>query len=858
MKRIIERLITIRKAIDSGRIDDAISLYENIGIYEDLELEISNDIIFTNSKILLELGEIDQALISIKLIITNINKIDSMELKFRYTVTYLDLLVYNGQIMEAENALGTSVELFQKMNKIEKNNVEIELATLNKCRGLIALEGGEYDLALGEFSTALVTWKKLILPKEEGIIHYNISRIHRLKNNDQLSISFLEKALDSFKSIEYYEGMERVLHSLHELSVQIGDQDSAFHYKNRLSDSQYKFQLKHCQIQSAKNKATFSSQIAQLNEERIELEQKIWSLEFKLNSVEVDTEKTMDETAKTMAYDELQSVRIEMQNLTDIYDTSQADLENARMKIMELENQIEMVKKTKQKIDPDEVVRLQERNKKFVNEITALTTTLEEEASLANRYRIQLNNLNDILDEVEAEKEDLSVKFKSQEKEGMNMDEQNKEVEELKARLKASYTDMKDLKISSQGKSDEIKVLNKHLEEYKNKLKLQTTSEDDVNMYKEKITNLNIFLDDKQKEINELNEKLSSSPDETISTSVDEDSKKVIKELENQVHNYKLQIINSENLNDEILEKESKIKSLNQQNINLQSKIDYIEKQSSEKVEAPVAAKIKTRLKELEDENVILKDRVEDITNQSLEMLETPDMSVLEDRVEELLNINKDLNSQIENLQGEKKQFSQLEDDIKQLKIKIIEKEEEAKSLSRRIDDFNSQISDKDAEITKLKSESAEEKIIEKEIPILPKMSKSKVIISSPSTVEEMRDLIVPTVRPSEVAKTREIERGPMVTRAETPAKPVGKVKHKSIQPSTTNLQEILDGSKLASIVYKILEDTPRIQLTFLAMRIGTSPAKCLEEIENLVKEGFLSVKRKSSDDTNPVILLNN
>ena len=141
-------------------------------------------------------------------------------------------------------------------------------------------------------------------------------------------------------------------------------------------------------------------------------------------------------------------------------------------------------------------------------------------------------------------------------------------------------------------------------------------------------------------------------------------------------------------------------------------------------------------------------------------------------------------------------------------------------------------------------------------MPIIPKTVKSKVVISPSSTVTEMQDRIVPTVRPSEIAKTREIERG-TVFKSEASQKSVGKVKHKSIQPSTTNLQEILDGSKLASIVYKILEDTPRIQLTFLAMRIGTSPVKCLEEIEYLVKEGFLSVKRKSSDDPNPMVLLN-
>jgi chromosome segregation ATPase len=543
--------------------------------------------------------------------------------------------------------------------------------------------------------------------------------------------------------------------------------------------------------------------------------------------------------------------------MVDLYDTSQVDLETANIKIIELKDQIEVIKKSKEKVDPDNVVKLEEKNRLYIKEITTLTTTLEEEASLANRYRIQVDNLNDLLDEVEAEKEELSVKLKAQEKEGVNMDENTKEVEELKTKIKASYTDMKELKISLQGKSDEIKVLNKHIEEYKNKLKLQTKSEDDVNMYKEKITNLNIFLDDKQKEINELNEKLNSIQDETTPIVTDESGKARIKELEGQVHNYKVQVINTENQNDEILEKESKIKSLNQQNINLQNKIDYLEKQSSEKVEAPVTTEIKDKITELEAENINLKKEIDEIKDQSIEKMVKPDTSEFEIKIKELETENIDLSAQINQIEMDQDLIIKLEKDNKQLNLDNLEKNEETTSLIRQIDNFKSQISKKDSELSELRLKVSQEKIITPEAPIIPKTSKSKVIIKTSSTVEDLKDRIVPTVRPSEIAKTQSIERGPMIPQSDTSQKPVGRVKHKSIQPSTTNLQEILDGSKLASIVYKILEDTPRIQLTFLAMRIGTSPAKCLEEMEYLIKEGFLSVKRKSSDDTNPMILLN-
>ena len=53
-------------------------------------------------------------------------------------------------------------------------------------------------------------------------------------------------------------------------------------------------------------------------------------------------------------------------------------------------------------------------------------------------------------------------------------------------------------------------------------------------------------------------------------------------------------------------------------------------------------------------------------------------------------------------------------------------------------------------------------------------------------------------------------------------------------------LEAIIASSKLADQIYSALERTPQgIQLRFLAMRMGTSPAKCMENISLFEKQNF-------------------
>ena len=71
---------------------------------------------------------------------------------------------------------------------------------------------------------------------------------------------------------------------------------------------------------------------------------------------------------------------------------------------------------------------------------------------------------------------------------------------------------------------------------------------------------------------------------------------------------------------------------------------------------------------------------------------------------------------------------------------------------------------------------------------------------------------------------------------------------------SKAKLQEIVDSSKLAQNIINILDGNPEIKLKFLAMQLGTSQKKCMEELNKLEEINYIMLEYSRPADKNPTI----
>ena len=149
----------ILNAIKSGNLHDAIALYETISYMDDLAFPEMSEVNYVNSQILLELGEVDSALYSMKPIIENINKLSNIIKKFEYATANASLLIYSGRMEDAMKALHQSKDIMDHMKEIDLKNSEETLAKYFNCQGLLLLERSETDESMREFDKALAIFK---------------------------------------------------------------------------------------------------------------------------------------------------------------------------------------------------------------------------------------------------------------------------------------------------------------------------------------------------------------------------------------------------------------------------------------------------------------------------------------------------------------------------------------------------------------------------------------------------------------------------------------------------------------------------------------------------------------------------
>lgn len=158
------------------------------------------------------------------------------------------------------------------------------------------------------------------------------------------------------------------------------------------------------------------------------------------------------------------------------------------------------------------------------------------------------------------------------------------------------------------------------------------------------------------------------------------------------------------------------------------------------------------------------------------------------------------------------------------------------KEFEDEIKEKEKQVEDERANVEKLKSENND---LKAEI--------HKVKQENTSLVKKYEDEI--SSLKSEIEKIQQMQ----------PQEPVAE--SKEIEPpkelkefSKAKLQEIVDSSKLAQNIINILDANPEIKLKFLAMQLGTSQKKCMEELNKLEEINYIILEYSRPADKNPTI----
>lgn len=819
----IEDTITVvRNFLRVGKINEALEnlqlIMESSDINERHELII--DIL--NIRILMELGQNEEASALVEASSYGL-KSDRFKPEFIEIQTIKAMLYFlSSKFDESELILAKTFAELEKFNESDQNLCGESNSELNNLRGLMQSNKGNWNNAYVEFQNALGYRKRLNHRKEMGMIYFNLANVYRYQEKFQQSISSLEEAIRTFKDVDYVEGLEAAYNTIKDVFTEYGELDTAYLYKQKLDDLSEKINFKNYVKEATILKNSQAREIERLNAEIIKNKQEVWSLKLELNSIHdakhdgesfsaqiVDKTKEELEEAKseiTVLRQENESLqtRIESQELkqsssddterklADSLDQIKTLTEHANHKTKEIENLNILVGKKKSELDEMQNV---------IDEYQGKVENLESESDSKNA-------------ELETLKEELLVKENTAGPSSTELQDAKVKIAELQIDLEDKEIEMKKLSEGKSGSadlSDELNVSKEKITELQTALddkevemkklledkSMSADLSDELNMSKEKIAELQTALDDKETEMKMQMKKETPSESDELKKAKEE-----ITQLQGELKEKEAQM--EENLNqmeityEEIGELKSRLKSKG-----TVSSVDKAPVSSDKETE-----EVQRELKISKLENEVLERKIKDI--------EAKHKVDLQNTIDEMKQVSQDLSK---SSMGD--QVESLNEEIKILKNDLQEKEMEIENSSSKSNELNNKFESMELEIQKLKREN--EKLLET----------SSKLDQYKAQIEELK-----SVRPS----TQKID----AAAASTPAR-------SSSAPPT--LQDYIESSKLAENIASIMENQDSLKLRFLAMQIGTSPAKCMAEIKVLREIGFVDLEYDSAGDSNPLIV---
>ena len=330
----------LNDSIHLGRTDLALQTIQEMDKLSDLEIsqKLNRDVV--KAKILLEVGDSEEALGILEQSITHPRLKEDIILFAKAKVVQVNAHVMFGDINKAKLIIEDLKRIFDKMSDNEKEQSEDVRADMAQTMGLIHNKQGELDLALDYYKQSLNICKKLNFRKEMGLLNFNIASIYKLQNNLDLGLTYFEQAGGLFREIEYYDAEATTLRNIEEIHRIKGDDDLAFVYKQKKENLSDKVKLRKLQLEASKVKNNLDRKLEKLNAENIELKQQMWSYKFEIESAESasDETKTLPSTMLQNTTEELETTKTELEKIRILYDGVKGSLSDVTSQKKELES----------------------------------------------------------------------------------------------------------------------------------------------------------------------------------------------------------------------------------------------------------------------------------------------------------------------------------------------------------------------------------------------------------------------------------------------------------------------------------------------------------------------------------------
>ncbi len=367
----------------------------------------------------------------------------------------------------------------------------------------------------------------------------------------------------------------------------------------------------------------------------------------------------------------------------------------------------------------------------------------------------------------------------------------------------------------------------------------------------------------------------------------------------------------TDEINQELADSLQKIESLNEQVNHKTKEIEtlnnLVDKQNSDSDEMKnVVDEYKSKIGELEGKHESANVEIENLKKELKEKQELPEPSVDQSELEAARKTIEDLKKELkekeiqtdENLKQMEVTFEELE--RAKLKIKELSSKPDQSEVAIEID--NKVLEEKETQIANLESEladihsvnkSLEKSLKEKDAKHLIDMQNLKTEIKVKTTSEsseesdkklnELKDQVSELENQMKVKETllensskQNEELGQKIESLELEVKKLKSDKKEALTQKTvevpvqapketivvsapmseeSSIQDLLDSSKLAETIASILNNQSQLKLRFLAMQIGTSPARIMDEVKQLRDVGFVDLQYDSAGDSNPLIV---
>lgn len=729
-------LIQAYKSYQLGKLNDVLYELRKFEEKPEKSKDLNIEIAILRAIILLDFGEVKEAQDLLEKVKKDALKYQKKEYLAAVNALLSTIFLRQGSLVQATEKIIEAQEITDSLSSSRKEEYLQLISFIDNVFGLIYQSQGNLEEALKYYNNSLKGSKKTAVVKDNGQTHYNIGVVLAAIGKNDIAFEHLQIAKSQFEKISYYEGLFAVYATQQQIYESLADSDAAFIVAQKKSELQEKLMLTNQIKEQIKKNFDVVAENALLYEKQMELEDRLWKLEFQLNSAELGQSTS-----------NLNTLTQNLENAVAENMMLQQELTKNKAKANNLANQLNSLQSES---SAEELTKFKEMVQKVNKQNQALTQKVENQDFI--------------------KKENVALKNKLQQLEAENL-QLTSQLNEM-GKSTADATEQETLNT----KFEQLIAENKTLEEEIQHLKQQyTAQEDELN------TKISVLIADKQNSTKHLQESLSTQNLQ----------KTKIAELEATMQ--ELQNATNISANTELMQLHAKIKELEAAKTEQDTAHDQIKKSELQ------------RIQKLEDEIV--------------------------SKESEIINLQK----QLETMRAIRDEKSALQKQLTTQELTNNELQERIAKLQQTIDNLT------------VENEALQQQFHAQELANDELQHETAKL---QKTIEALKD------KQSSVATTTTTPSNP--PSAGNPPSPQVQLPTNLKRNLEHNkpLDQVLASSKLAEIIYDIMKTQKQLTLRTLSMRIGTSPAKCLDELAEFEKNGYFTIIKSNDGDTNPQIKL--